>query len=219
MRKLVIFSAAAMALTAGPALADLLATASTNVNVREGPGSQYPVVGTLGSGQAVQIEGCINGGRWCRLSTGEGWVSARFLDGVDMVGAPVIAYEDGSSSTVIERRGVDTGTTGAITGGATGAVAGAIVGGPAGAAIGGVAGFVGGGAVGTAINPPDRVRTYVTSNRIRPITYEDDVVVGTTLPDTVEMGTIPDYEYRYVYLNDRPVLVEPGSRRVVYVYE
>jgi uncharacterized protein YraI len=219
MRKLVIFSAAAMALAAGPALADMLATASTNVNVRAGPGSQYPVVGVLGSGQSVQIEGCINGSRWCRLSTGEGWVSSRYLAGAEMGSAPVIAYEGGTSSTVIERRGVDTSTTGAITGGATGAVAGAIVGGPAGAAIGGVAGFVGGGAVGTAINPPDRVRTYVRSNRIRPITYDQDVVVGTTLPNTVEMGTIPDYEYRYVYLNERPVLVEPRSRRVVYVYE
>ena len=28
---------------------------------------------------------------------------------------------------------------------------------------------------------------------------------------------IPDYEYRYSYVNGQPVLVEPSSRRIVYV--
>jgi hypothetical protein len=217
MRKLAILSATALAMIAGSAYADMLATATTDLNVRAGPGSNYPAVATLGAGQAVQIDGCINGGKWCRLATGEGWVSAKYLDGGAIAGAPVIAYEGGTQTIIKDN--VDPGETGAIAGGATGAVAGAIVGGPVGAAVGGVAGFVGGGAVGTVLNPPDRVRTYVTSNRIRPITYDREVTVGTTLPDTIEMGTIPDYEYRYVYVNDRPVLVEPRTRRVVYVMQ
>ena len=41
--------------------------------------------------------------------------------------------------------------------------------------------------------------------------------MGASLPETVELREIPDYEYRYVYVNGQPVLVEPSSRRIVYV--
>ena len=217
MKKLLILSAAALAISGGSALADIMATAGTNLNVRAGPGSNYPVVGTLAAGQAIGIDGCLNAGRWCRLSTGEGWVSSRFL-GTAIQGAPVIAYEGGSNATVIQRRGGDTTATGAITGGAAGAITGGVLGGPAGAAIGGVAGFAGGAVVGTAVNPPATVRTYVTAHRVRPVTMQSNVVVGTTLPGDVELGTIPDYQYRYAYIGEQPVLVEPGSRRIVYMY-
>ena len=54
---------------------------------------------------------------------------------------------------------------------------------------------------------------------MRPVYLQDNVVVGSSLPDTVELREIPDYDYRYVYVNDRPMLVEPGSRRVVYVIQ
>jgi len=216
MKKLLVLSAAALAISGGSALADMMATAGTNLNVRSGPGSNYPVVGTLGAGQSIGIDGCLNAGNWCRLSTGEGWVSSKYL-GSGFQGAPVIAYEGGAGTTVV-RRGADTTATGAITGGAAGAITGGVLGGPAGAAIGGVAGFVGGGAVGTALNPPAHVRSYVTSHRIRPIEMQSGVTVGATLPGDVELGTIPDYQYRYAYVGDQPVLVEPGSRRIVYMY-
>jgi uncharacterized protein YraI len=216
MKKLLILSAAALAISGGSALADMMATAGTNLNVRAGPGSNYPVVGTLGAGQSVPINGCIQRATWCRLSTGEGWVSSKFL-GTAIQGAPVIAYE-GGTTTVVQPRGVDNGATGAITGGAAGAITGGVLGGPAGAAIGGVAGFVGGGAVGSALNPPAHVRTYVTAHRVRPVQMQTGFAVGTTLPGDVELGTIPDYQYRYAYINDQPVLVEPGSRRIVYMY-
>jgi len=219
MKKLLIFSAAAMSIAAGSAMADIMATASTNVNVRSGPGSNYPVVGTLGAGESVGITGCINRGNWCRVSMGggEGWVSSRFLGG-GMQGAPVIAYEGGAGTTVINRN-VDNGpATGAITGGAAGAITGGVLGGPVGAAVGGVAGFVGGSVVGTAISPPARVRTYVTSNRLAPVQMQSRVAVGATLPGDVALGSIPDYQYRYAYINEQPVLVEPSSRRIVYVY-
>ena len=42
-------------------------------------------------------------------------------------------------------------------------------------------------------------------------------VAGAGLPETVVLREIPDYEYRYVYVNGQPVLVEPSSRRIVYV--
>lgn len=33
------------------------------------------------------------------------------------------------------------------------------------------------------------------------------------------MVEIPDYEYRYVRVNDRQVLVDPNTRQIVYVYQ
>ena len=67
------------------------------------------------------------------------------------------------------------------------------------------------------IDPPENVRTYVTSNQIEPVYLDGEVVVGAGLPETVELREIPDYEYRYVYVNGQPVLVEPDTRRIVYV--
>lgn len=46
-----------------------------------------------------------------------------------------------------------------------------------------------------------------------------DVVVGAEVPADVTFQTIPDYEYRYTRINDRPVLVDPGTRRIVYIYQ
>ncbi len=63
---------------------------------------------------------------------------------------------------------------------------------------------------------PD-IRTYVLENRVDPIMIEGDIVVGSTIPDSVEFREIPDYEYRYVYVDGQPVIVEPDTRRVVYV--
>jgi hypothetical protein len=34
----------------------------------------------------------------------------------------------------------------------------------------------------------------------------------------VQLRPVPDYNYRYVYVNRQPVLVDPASRRIVYVY-
>lgn len=65
--------------------------------------------------------------------------------------------------------------------------------------------------------PPVEVGTYVTTHRLDPVYLDGEVVTGATLPDTVELREIPDYDYRYVYVNNQPALVDPGTRRIVYV--
>ncbi len=54
--------------------------ASANVNVRSGPGTQYSVVGSLTSGQAVTVTG--SSGNWYRInwSSGSAYVSATYLN-------------------------------------------------------------------------------------------------------------------------------------------
>lgn len=217
-------AAAAVALFSftGIAAAQVAATATTDLNIRSGPGPQHPVIGMIGASEEATINGCLEGSKWCQVTHegAQGWAYSDYLTaslaGQEQVvisqvppdaALPTVTYETTASTD-------DAG--GALAGGATGAVAGAIIGGPAGAAIGGVAGAVAGGAIET-VTPPPEVVTYVEQNRADPVYLEGEVVVGAALPDTVEFREIPDYQYRYVYVNGQPVLVEPDSRRIVYV--
>ncbi len=106
---------------------------------------------------------------------------------------------------------------GAITGAAGGAITGAIVGGPVGAAVGGVAGAV----VGTAIDPPPaEVVTYVEQQPAppTPVVVEQPIVVGKPIPADAVLTPVPDNpKYAYTVINDRHVIVEPSTHRVVQV--
>lgn len=211
-------AAVALLSLSGAAMAQVAATATTDLNIRSGPGPQHPVVGVIGASEEATINGCIEGSKWCQVTHGgaEGWAYSDYLtasiEGQDTIvlsqtrpeAVPTVTYETTAS----------TEGTGAVAGGATGAVAGAIIGGPIGA--GGAAGAVAGGAIDT-VTPPQEVVTYVRENRVDPVYLEGEVVVGAGLPETVEVREIPDYEYRYVYVNGQPVLVEPDSRRIVHV--
>lgn len=42
--------------------------------------------------------------------------------------------------------------------------------------------------------------------------------IGTALPDTVELREVPNVKYRYVVVDNRTVLVDPGTRKIVKVY-
>lgn len=101
--------------------------------------------------------------------------------------------------------------------GAVGAAAvGAVVGGPVGAVVGGAVGAT----VGAAAEPPAEVRTYVLKERRPSVRVQQEVVVGQPLPSSVVLYEIPDTDaYEYTVVNDRRVIVEPRSRKVVYIVE
>jgi uncharacterized protein YraI len=69
IRNTLLASSAALLLSAGAAAA-APATVQTDLNVRSGPGTQYPVVGSVQSGESVDVAGCT--GRWCQISFGGG---------------------------------------------------------------------------------------------------------------------------------------------------
>ena len=47
---------------------------------------------------------------------------------------------------------------------------------------------------------------------------DGEVVIGAEVPDVVELAEIPEYEdYRYARINGQVVLIDPASRRIVYV--
>jgi hypothetical protein len=77
------------------------------------------------------------------------------------------------------------------------------------------------------ISPEQRtkIKQYVVEKKVKPITVKERVAVGGTLPADVELVTVPgDWgpqmtRYRYVYSDNRVMLVEPTSRRVVHVID
>lgn len=108
---------------------------------------------------------------------------------------------------------------GAATGATTGAVGGAIVGGPVGAVVGGVTGAIVG---GIADQQQPQFRQYVIQQDVPSYKYSEEVRVGAVLPESgVVYREVPaEYKvknYRYTVVNGTPVLVEPGTRRVVQV--
>lgn len=114
---------------------------------------------------------------------------------------------------------------GTLQGAQRGADQGARDAGPVGAVIGGTVGAVTG-TVGGILGVQDRprFRTYVVEQRVPSYTYERDVTVGAVLPESgVTYYDIPaEYNapaYRYTYVNQRAVIVDPRTRTIVQVVE
>ena len=110
---------------------------------------------------------------------------------------------------------------GVAAGATTGAVTGAIVGGPVGAAVGAGVGAIAG---GIADDTRPRFRSYVTERRVPSYRYDSEVRVGADLPSAgVTYYDVPhEYgvtKYRYTVVNDRTVLVDPRSHRIVQVID
>ena len=92
---------------------------------------------------------------------------------------------------------------------------------PAGAAVGAGVGAVAGGL--SDANRP-KFRQYVTTQKRPSYAYKEKVVVGAKLPSSgVTYYEVPqEYgvtKYRYTVVNERPVLVDPGTHTIVEVIE
>ncbi|MBR1121937.1 DUF1236 domain-containing protein [Bradyrhizobium lablabi] len=101
-----------------------------------------------------------------------------------------------------------------VDGANTGAHVGAQVGGPVGEVVGGTVGA----AVGLGLEIPNAVIGAVP--RERSVVVHERVVVGEPLPEAVELRPVPSHtEYRYAVVNDRRVIVEPRTRRVIKIID
>ncbi|TSE13691.1 DUF1236 domain-containing protein [Mesorhizobium intechi] len=187
-----------MTVMSGAAFADTAVSAVTDLNVRAGPGPQYPVIGVLAAGQSATLNGCIENSKWCTIAEagGQGWVYSDYVT-ADFSGSRVTLTQrpHGSSVAIVsppeDIGNYSTDYTGAIVAGQP--------------------------AEDTFPPPPAEVRTYVDTHRLDPVYLDGEVVTGATLPDTVELREIPDYNYRYVYVNGQPALIDPQTRRIMYV--
>jgi hypothetical protein len=63
------------------------------------------------------------------------------------------------------------------------------------------------------------VQEWVMGQTVPDVAYEGDIVVGTVLPESVQLIEVPDHtDYRWAYLNGQRVVVVPDSRAVIAVY-
>ncbi|TPM28267.1 DUF1236 domain-containing protein [Mesorhizobium sp. B2-3-4] len=43
--------------------------------------------------------------------------------------------------------------------------------------------------------------------------------IGTALPDTVELHEVPNVKYRYTVIDDRTVIVDPGTHKIIKIIQ
>ena len=106
--KWVIAGAIAIAAVPSSALA-ARGVATSDVNMRAGPGTEFPVVTTIPDSAGVNILGCLAARDWCDVvwSGNRGWVSANYLnyfynnnfvylpEYYDRIGVPVVTFSFG----------------------------------------------------------------------------------------------------------------------------
>jgi hypothetical protein len=66
------------------------------------------------------------------------------------------------------------------------------------------------------------IREYVKKKPLASISVPGvELNIGTALPETVELHTIdaPDVKYRYVVVDNRTVLVEPETRKIIRILD
>lgn len=187
----------ALTLMAGYANAAMVATTASDISVRSGPGEDYPEVGLATRGSDAVLDGCLDGSAWCRIEVNgvRGWANADYLN-VMYEGAPVVLRERRSEINVPVVTYEKTSSVQAEPN-------------PGDPNLGRVG----------EVDPPENVITYIDQHPAQVVTIDGDVAIGGTVPTSAELVQIPDYEYSYVRVNDRRVLVEPSTRRIVYVYE
>ena len=81
---------------------------TTTINVRAGPGVNYPSLGLLAANQTVQIIGQDEGGEWYLIlyptaEAGHGWVAAPYVQRQATVSPPVIAPSSPTASGPLGR--------------------------------------------------------------------------------------------------------------------
>lgn len=186
-----------------PAEAQMATTTASDITVRSGPGQDYPEVGVATRGSPAMMDGCLEDSNWCRIEVNgmRGWVFAEYLTIRENNAAVVVQdYRTRNEVPVVTYE-----TTGSVAPAAPVPGPGDVLLGPVGSV--------------EAVDPPDTVIRYIEQHPVEPIHVGNDVVVGATLPPDVVIREVPDYDYSYVMVNDRPVLVDPGTRRIVHIYE
>lgn len=77
--------------------------------------------------------------------------------------------------------------------------------------------------VSVELSPAQRtqIKEYVVKEKVKPVTIKERVTVGAVLPADVQLVAVPSAwgpsltKYQYVYHDNKIVLVEPSSRKVV----
>ena len=186
-----------------PASAATVATAMTPLNIRSGPGPQYSIVGAIPDHGQATIIGCIQGSLWCQVSYNgrQGWAYSQYLTAQLSGRSLVVAERLNDIPAVTYQAPVETVGSAVV----PPAITGTLIERPAAAQP-------------LLISPPPTVGSYVVSHPVTPVYLNGEVVEGVGLPENVTLAPVPGYDYEYAYVNNQPVLVEPSTRRIEYIY-
>ncbi|QOL81427.1 DUF1236 domain-containing protein [Pseudooceanicola spongiae] len=210
-----IFSLSTAALlTATSAMAATDATATTDLNLRAGPGPMAEILTVIPGDEMVSVEECATGLEWCKVTYDgtEGWAYSPYLT-ASIDSQPVVVYDNVQrleiqSVDVNEDERAASATVGGLS---AGALAMSLIGGPAAVAAGVLAGT----ALGAAA-VPEKTVTYVTEHPVEPVYLNGEVAVGAGIPQEVTLAAIPDTTESYAYINGQPVIVDQ-DRTIVHV--
>lgn len=196
---------AALLMAATSAAALTPAVTTDPLNLRAGPGPGYAVTSVLAEGTSVSVLGCIDNSNWCRVdaSGSVGYVYSDYLN----IGTPTQVVVLGSTWKSIGLTAEQHNASIATAADPTGVLSGRD------SAVDGDRSNMG------KIEPSELVTTYVLANPGVPVILDGEVMLGVGVPETVTLLEAPQSEYRYAFINGRTVLIEPTSRRVVYVYQ
>jgi uncharacterized protein YraI len=202
-RNTIFFAAMTVAAAlSSAASAATVASAMTPLNIRSESGPQYGVIGAIPVRGQATIVGCIQGSLWCQVSFNgtQGWVYSQYLIATLSGRSLAVAETVGTMPAVTYQVPVETvGTAVPVP-----AITGTLIAPPA--------------APPLALAPPPAVSSYVVSHPVAPVYLNGEVVEGVGLPEDVALAPVPGYDYQYAYVNSQPVLVEPQTRRIEYIY-
>jgi uncharacterized protein YraI len=202
-RTIFIAAVSTVAALSIPASAATVATAMTPLNIRSGPGPQYSIVGAIPNRAQATIIGCIQDSLWCQVSFNgqQGWAYSQYLTAQLSGRSLIVAERLNEIPTVRYQAPVETAGSAVV----APTITGTLVARPA---------IV----EPLVVTPPPTVGTYVVSHPVAPVYLSGEVVEGVGLPEDVALTPVPSFDYQYAYINNVPVLVEPSTRRVEYIY-
>ncbi len=214
---------AASLMVAAPALAQVSATAATDLNFRAGPGGDQQILGVIPSGGEVTVLGCLEGSSWCQVDVGgqQGWAFGDYLNATmeeqqvvvienrEPLAIETVTFADAAATAEADAAEDAVGATVGASAGA--ALAAALIGGPAAIAAGAALGAAAG---GTDVEP---ALTYIQENPADPVYLDGEVIVGAGIPQEVELIEIPETQFGYLNVNGVPVVVDNESRQIVQI--
>ncbi|HEX5212209.1 MAG TPA: DUF1236 domain-containing protein [Pseudolabrys sp.] len=201
---MVFLAAVTAAAISTPASAATIAEAMTPLNIRSGPGPQYSIVGAIPTRGQTTIIGCVQGSLWCQVSFNgrQGWAYSQYLT-ARLSGRSLVAAEHLNEIAPAVTYQPPVQTVGTAV--SAPAITETLVAPPAGEPL-------------VVAPPPATVGDYVVNHPVAPVYLNGEVVQGVGLPQDVVLAPVPGYDYDYAYVNNVPVVVEPTTRRVQYMY-
>jgi uncharacterized protein YraI len=211
MFKPIPIGATAALLIAGSASAAITASATSDLNLRAGPGPEFAVMHVITGSDAVLIEGCITASQWCLVNHGaQGWVYAAYLN-APYAGTPVVVgasiaalglatFAADAAFPYYRQVAVVTAPPATVT---LGAVSPIVIE-PAPVVI-------------QPIVPPQFVQIFIRSSTLASAYINAPLFIGQTLPPEILLVEVPAYQYGYAYVNGLAVLVDPLTRQIVYI--